>query len=142
MDPLKIISFILTLILLGLFINEFITIMKKAVLYTFEALNVYNNEEMLAPTITLCPGPGWKSNGPFLNPDHLKRSAFSWEEVFHPLTLEALMNQSLFESRLTYTAYYGQCFTMTKLTPEKIADYSFQLVVNDSIGKKNMIGKC
>ena len=79
-------------------------------------------------------GTAWKASGPFLNEEHFKKSTYSEEEIFHPKTLEALRNESLFIFKQQYASYYGLCFVMQKLTPEKISDYSFQVVVNGSIG--------
>ena len=84
---------------------------------------------MKPPVITLCPGPAWKASGPFKNSEEFKQKTYSWEEVFHPKTLKALQNQSLFTISQTYASYYGLCFTLEKLTEEEVADYSFQIVV-------------
>ena len=115
-------------------IKELIVIAKKAVgSDSFQAVNQLVFEELMAPIITLCPGPAWKSPGPFLSEEKFLENTFSWEEIFHPQTLTLLRNEALFEIRETYSSYYGMCFTFRKLTPEKVADYSFQVVVNESL---------
>ena len=81
----------------------------------------------------MCPGPAWKESGPFTDPDDFKAKTYSWEEVFHPKTLKALQNQSLFIINQTYASYYGLCFSLEKLTEEEVADYSFQIVVINSM---------
>ena len=63
------------------------------------------------------PGPAWKLSGPFLNEDHFKNSTYSLEEVFHPLTLKALRNDSLFILKEQYASYYGLCYVIQKITP-------------------------
>ena len=68
-------------------------------------------------SIPYSPGPAWKSSGPFLNEDHFKNSTYSLEEVFHPLTLKALRNDSLFILKEQYASYYGLCFVIQKITP-------------------------
>ena len=73
---------------LVLCIWEFTIIVKKAIAQeSFQAINELQFDELLPPTITLCPGEAWKSSGPFLNDDHFKRSTFTAEEIFHPKTL-------------------------------------------------------
>ena len=89
----------------------------------------------MAPSITLCPGPAFKRAGPFLGEQEFTDNKYTWEEIFHPKTLATMKNESLFRIKETYASYYGVCFTMQKLTPEKVSDYSFQIVVNNSIGK-------
>ena len=60
---------------------------------------------------------------------------FTWEEIFHPVTLGKIRNREFYYTKETYAAYYGICFTVQKRTPERIADYSFQFALNSSIGK-------
>ena len=60
-------------------------------------------------------------------------NTYSWEEIFHPQTLKVLKNESLYNVTQTYASYYGLCFTMQKLTPERVSDYSFQIVVNNTV---------
>ena len=67
------------------------------------------------------------------------KNKYNWEDIFHPKTLETLRNESLFKIKETYSSYYGLCFTLQKLTPEKVADYSFQIVVNDTTGKNGSL---
>ena len=56
---------------LVLCIWEFTIIVKKAIAQeSFQAINELQFNELLPPTITLCPGEAWKSSGPFLNDDH------------------------------------------------------------------------
>lgn len=134
MKWLSILTYIVVLFCLVLCIWEFTIIVKKAIAQeSFQAINELQFDELLPPTITLCPGEAWKSSGPFLNDDHFKRSTFTAEEIFHPKTLEALRNESLFIFKEQYASYYGLCFVLQKLTPEKISDYSFQIVINSSM---------
>ena len=136
MSPLKVTRIIVTLIFLGLFITELIHICIKAFgKDSFQAINELNFDTLLAPTVTLCPGLAWKDQSPFLSYEAFMKNKFTWEEIFHPKTLSVLQNESLFHIEETYASYYGLCFTLTKLRPEKVADYSFQFVLNDSYGK-------
>ena len=100
---------------------------------SFQASNEIKFDQLFPPVITICPGEAWKSSGPFLNEDHFDRSTFKAEEIFHPKTLEMLQNDALFVFKEQYASYYGLCFVIQKLTPEKISDYSFQLVVNNTM---------
>ena len=99
----------------------------------FKAINEIAHDSLLPPVMTLCPGPAWKSSGPFLNDAHFKNSTYSEEEIFHPKTLEYLRNESLFIFKQQYASYYGLCFVIQKLSPEKVSDYSFQVVVNETM---------
>ena len=47
--------------------------------------------------------------------------------------MEALRNHSLFTFKSQYSSYYGLCYTLQKLAPEQVSDYSFQIVVNKSM---------
>ena len=77
----------------------------------------------------------WKHipTGPFLNDEHFAYSTFKAEELFHPKTLELFKNDIVFVFKEQYSSYYGLCFVIQKLTPEKISDYSFQMVVNNTM---------
>mgnify|MGYP007023058769 CR=1 FL=1 len=90
-------------------------------------------DKLLSPSITFCPAPAWKSPGPFKNSGEFSNNTYSWEEIFHPQTLKVLKNESLYNVTQTYASYYGLCFTMQKLTPERVSDYSFQIVVNNTV---------
>ena len=68
-----------------------------------------------------------------MNEEVFKKSTFSEEEVFHPKTLEVLRNESLFIFKQQYSSYYGLCYVLQMLTPVKISDYSFQVVINKSL---------
>ena len=126
-----------TLVFFFLSIYELIVIAIKALGHdSFQAINELKFEELVAPSITLCPGPAFKRAGPFLGEQEFTDNKYTWEEIFHPKTLATMKNESLFKIKETYASYYGVCFTMQKLTPEKVSDYSFQIVVNNSIGKK------
>ena len=70
---------------------------------------------------------------PFLTEKELLENSFSWEETFHPQTLTKLQNKSLFATRQIYSSFNGLCFEIEKLSPEKVSDYSFQLVLNNSM---------
>ena len=59
---------------------------------------------------------------------------FSLEDMFHPLVLEKFRNDTLFKVKETFASYYGICYTIKKLTKERVADYSFQFVLNNSMG--------
>ena len=81
----------------------------------------------------LFSGPAWKKLGPFINEEDFRKSVYTAEEIFHPETLAILRNKSMFDFQEQYSSYYGLCFTMQNLKPQKISDYSFQFVVNRSI---------
>ena len=82
------------------------------------------------PRSQLIPSP---NSGPFLNDEHFANSTFKAEEIFHPKTLELFKNDKIFVFKEQYSSYYGLCFVIQKLTPEKISDYSTQLVVNNAM---------
>ena len=130
---LNVLYVILTTVCVALCIYELIIVAQKTTRDSFQAINELRFEQLLAPSLTLCPGPAWKSSGPFLNEDQFKDSIYSAEEIFHPITLELLRNKSLFTFKEQYSSYYGLCFVIQKLTPEKVSDYSFQVVVNGTI---------
>ena len=100
---------------------------------TFLAINQLAFQELLPPIITLCPAPAWKSQYPFLTEKELLENSFSWEEIFHPQTLTKLQNKSLFATTQIYSSFNGLCFEIEKLSPEKVSDYSFQMVINNSM---------
>ena len=136
MKLLKVVEYFVSFILLGLLIYEITVIILKIISKeSFQAINEYKFEEILPATITICPAPAYKSNAPFLSPFEYLENKFTWEETFHQKTLENLKNDSLFKIKRTYAAYYGLCFTIQKLTAEKISDFSFQFVINNTIGK-------
>ena len=116
---------------------EFSIIAKHAVSKeSFQTVNKIKFERLKAPSITFCAGKAWKNPGPFLSESDYLKNIYTWEELFHPKTLESLRNESLYKIKETYASYYGLCFTMQKLTLEKVSDYSFQIVVNRSMGKQ------
>lgn len=128
MDHLKLIRVLVRLIFLAIWVYEFVHIIDKVIgKDSFQAITDLNHEKLRAPTITLCPGLAWKSPGPFLGPDDFLQKTFTWSEIFHPKTLKVLKNESLFHIEETYSSYNGLCFTLQKLAPEKISDYSFQV---------------
>ena len=133
---MTIVKVVVTLVFFSLSIYELIIISIKAMGQdSFQAINELKFEKLLAPTITFCPGPAWKSAGPFLSEEMFLENKYTWEEIFHPKTLATLRNQSLYNIKDTYSSYYGGCFTIQKLTPEKVSDYSFQIVLNNTIGE-------
>jgi hypothetical protein len=135
MKSLQVINVVITSILFSLFLYELIVIIKKFQKDSFAVVNVHNFEEILPPTITFCPAPAYKVPGPFLSKNDFSKNKFTLEELFHPIVLEKLRNESLFEVKETYAAYYGICYTIKKLTAEKISDYSLQYPLNNTIGK-------
>jgi hypothetical protein len=135
MKLLQVIDVVITSILFSLFLYEFIVIVKKFQKDSFSVVNVHNFEEILPPLITFCPAPAYKVPGPFLSENDFLKNKFTLEELFHPMVLEKLRNQSLFKVKETYAAYYGICYTIQKLTAEKISDYSLQYPLNNTIGK-------
>ena len=96
-------------------------------------INELHYETLLAPVISLWPGTAWKKIGPFRNDHDFNESTYTWGEIFHPDTLKVLRNESLYTIKVQYASYYGLCFVLQKLTPEKVSDYSFQIVVNDTL---------
>ena len=124
---------VLTLCISACALEIYIVLKKVIAQETFQSINELSFDELLSPTLTLCPGPAWKAPGPFVNEEQFARSTYSKEEIFHPKTLEAFKNESLFIFKEQYASYYGLCFVIQKLTPEKVSDYSFQIVVNDTI---------
>ncbi len=135
-ELVKVIDVVLTLILLTLCMYEFANIFQKVIKQdSFQAVSEKNHDEgLLPPVITICPGTAWKYPGPFINDKALKDATYSWEEIFHPQTLSKLRNKSFFNLSETFSSYYGLCFTLQNLVKEKIADYSFQIVLNNAIG--------
>ena len=133
MNWLIVFKYVVTGICLVLCIYEFVIIALKTTKDSFQAINEKVFDQLLAPVITLCPGPAWKEAGPFLNEEHFKNSTYSEEEIFHPETLEILRNKSLFNYQQQYASYYGLCFVIQMLSPVKVSDYSFQIVVNSSL---------
>ena len=131
---LKALRYFITFLLCFLCINELILVVTK-VLHkdSFQKIDENVYDSLLSPSITLCPGPAWRLPGPFMNPEDFANSTYSWEEIFHPKTLAVLRNESQFTITETYASYYGLCFTMQKLAPEKVSDYSFQIVVNGTM---------
>ena len=70
MDTLKVINILVTLILFSAFFYELVFILKKAIAReSFQAINELKFEELVAPSITLCPGTAWKSPAPFIGTD-------------------------------------------------------------------------
>ena len=130
------IKIVVTFVFFCLSIYELVNIVIKALGQdSFQAINELKFNQLLAPSITLCPGPAFKAAGPFLGEKMFLDNKYTWDEIFHPKTLAVMRNESLFKIKETYASYYGVCFTMQKLTPEKISDYSFQIVVNNTIGE-------
>lgn len=138
MDRIEVVNIFFTILFLGLFLFEIKTILKLALdKVSFEAIEYLNFEELQPPTITICPVPAYKGDGPFLNNITLKENSYAWEEIFHPQTLERLNNSTFSKIKQSFTGYYGRCFTIQKLSAEKVADYSFQIVLNNSLGNPN-----
>lgn len=117
-----------------LFLLELIAIARKSIgKESFRTVSELHFETLLPPSITLCTGPAWKKSGPFLSQKAFENSTYTWDEIFHPITLTALRNESLFKIQTQYASYYGLCFVIQKLNPEKVSDYSFQIVVTDKM---------
>ena len=121
-------------ICVSLCIWECVIVANKAISKdSFQIINELRFDKLIPPTITICPGEAWKVPGPFINDEQFMNSIYSPEEIFHPKTLRALRNESLFVFKQQYSSYYGMCFVLQKLTAEKISDYSFQIVINNSM---------
>ena len=132
-SKVRILKLVLLMTLLLLCSYELRQVFEKFVAKdSYQMINELHFETLLAPVITFCPAVAWKKPGPFRNAQDFKESTFTWEEIFHPETLKVLKNESLYNIKLQYASYYGLCFVMQKLTPEKVSDYSFQIVVNES----------
>ena len=106
---------------------------------SYQAVQSQFNEKLMPPVLTICPGPGFKSSGPFMNKEHLLNVSYSAEELFHPNTLTKLRNTSLYNFKEQYSSYYGLCYVMQKLTAEGISEFSFEIVVNDGIDYNGML---
>ena len=130
---LKFLKIFVTTICIAVCIYELILIILKFRRDSFQVVNEIQFNELLAPSITLCPGPAWKSPGPFLSQEHFEKSTYAAEEIYHPDILKMLRNESAFTFKKQYSLYYGLCYTLQKLAPEMVSDYSFQIVVNDSL---------
>ena len=131
---MKYIKWIVTAVLTFLSIREMEHIFNKLLNEdSYLKINELAFDKLLSPSITFCPAPAWKSPGPFKNSGEFSNNTYSWEEIFHPQTLKVLKNESLYNVTQTYASYYGLCFTMQKLTPERVSDYSFQIVVNNTV---------
>ena len=135
MKALKVIDYIVTFILLCLLMYKFFTIFHKFIAKdSFQTVNELSFDQLLPPLITLCPAPAYKTNGPYLTPNEFLKNKYTWEDIFHEKTLIKLQNDSLFKIKETFAAYYGICFTVQKLTKEKISDYSVPILLNNTIG--------
>ena len=85
---LTIVNASVTLVFFCLSIYELIVIAIKALGHdSFQAINELKFEELVAPSITLCPGPAFKRAGPFLGEQEFTDNKYTWEEIFHPKTL-------------------------------------------------------
>ena len=92
---LKVIKLLVTAVCLAGFIKELIIIVEKSIgKDSFQAINQLVYKELLAPTITFCPGPAWKASGPFLSEEEYIKNKYHWDEIFHPVTLKALRNKA------------------------------------------------
>ena len=130
----KIFKYTVLFVCIFLCILELAAILEKSIAKeSFQKVNEFHFEKLLPPSITLCPGTAWKKSGPFLSQEDFQKSTYSWEEIFHPLTLKAFRNESLFKIKTQYASYYGLCFVIEKLKKEKVSDYSFQIVVNETL---------
>ena len=135
MKAVTILDYLFGVLFLGLAISEFGVILQKYISKdTFEAVNFSFYDKMLPPLITICPSLAWKSTNITFRNWNFSESIFTWEEIFHPKTLLSIRNESRFILSRAYTNYYGFCFTLQKLVPETVSDYSFQMVLNNSIG--------
>ena len=131
---MKYFKWIVTAVLTFLSIREMEHIFNKLLNEdSYLKINELVFDKLLSPSITFCQAPGWKSPGPFKNSGEFSNNTYSWEEIFHPQSLKVLKNESLYNITQTYASYYGLCFTMQKLTPERVSDHSFQIVVNNTV---------
>ena len=102
-DKQKLFQRLLATILFICFISQMITITKHSLNYaSFQAINEYQFDELLAPAITICPGPGWKSSNISINEEEFAKNKFSWEEIFHPDILEKYNDVKNFRIKETY----------------------------------------
>ena len=106
---------------------------------SYQAVQSQFNEKLLPPVLTICPGPGYKVLGPFMNKEQLLSSSYSAEELFHPKTLTRLRNTSLYNFKQQYSSYRGLCYVIQKLTAEGISEFSFEIVINDQIDYNCML---
>ena len=103
------------LIFLWLTIKELIIIAKKVNVDTYQASNDIFYEKLKPAAITLCPGNAYKKPEPFLSYEDFNNSIYHWDDIFHPSTLTALFNESMFKTQRTFSFYFGVCFTFQKL---------------------------
>ena len=139
-NGLTFVKYMAHLVCFSLFAYEITFVMIKAIKReSFQAEQESKAQLLKPPIITLCPGDGWKSTGPFKNDDQFENSFFKAEEIFHPKTLEYLNNDQIIKFQEQYSSYYGVCFVIEKLTLEKISDYGFQIVLNNTMDYNYMM---
>ena len=97
MKLLEVVNFFITATLFSLFTYEFIIVIRKFRKDSFQFINENKFEELMPPTITFCPAPAYKKPGPFLSEKEFIENKFTLEELFHPLVLEKLRDESLFK---------------------------------------------
>lgn len=129
----KVAKFVVLAICMAFFINELVKVGKKTIQReTFVAANDLALDKLLLPSITICPAPAWKKMGPFLTPHEMEESAFYAEEMFHPESLKAMKDETIFQFSPTNTIYYGRCHTIKNIDAGLAPD-PFKIMLNNSI---------
>ena len=54
----------------------------------------------------------FRENGARFRKDDFNQITFDLEEMFHPVMLAALKNESLFHVKTVWSVFYGKCFTV------------------------------
>ena len=54
----------------------------------------------------------FRENGARFRKDDFNKITFDLEEMFHPVMLAALKNESLFHVKTVWSVFYGKCFTV------------------------------
>ena len=73
-----------------------------------------DGEKKLLPALTVCPLTSYKAKGKYFYMENVLNNTFEKEEVFSPLTLKMLKNESEFSVKEVYSLMLGRCFTVTR----------------------------
>jgi hypothetical protein len=96
---------------------------------TFATVAVAEMEKLLLPSITICPGKGFKAYGYAFTEDEYEANTYQMEEIFTNNTLIDLRNVSKYSIKTMRSQYLGQCYTIQKLEEVTTsADYSCKLM--------------
>ena len=62
--------------------------------------------------MTFCPWPVYKKRGYYFQKDDFNDNTFDLEDIFHPVMLQFLKMESLYQIKTTWSVFYGKCFTL------------------------------